>query len=126
MQDDTRTEIARLDERLLGFNRLMEERKEAVYAAFNAAEKAREEAAAVQLRVNASQNEFRAALSDQARLFVSRVELEAVKDRMVLLEKGGSAGTGHEHGRDKVVDLLLRILPIGISLFVLWQLNKPR
>jgi chromosome segregation ATPase len=76
MQNDTRIEIARLDERLRGLDRLLEEREKQVRIAFVNAEKAVDKAEAAQRVVNSTQNEFRGAMSDANRLYMPRSECE--------------------------------------------------
>ena len=68
--------VARLDERVKALYTLLDERAKQVYIAFKAAEKATDTALQAQQRVNLTQNEFRGALSDSARLLMPRAESE--------------------------------------------------
>ena len=68
--------VARLDERVKALYTLLDERAKQVDIAFKAAEKATDTALQAQQRVNLTQNEFRGALSDSARLLMPRAEAE--------------------------------------------------
>ncbi len=98
MQQDTSIEIARLDERLRGLDRLLEEREKQVRIAFVNAERAVEKAEAAQRIVNTTQNEFRGALKDQATTFSTRAETDRLLERVQALERGEAGGRGHMGG----------------------------
>jgi hypothetical protein len=98
MQQDTSIEIARLDERLRGLDRLLEEREKQVRIAFVNAERAVEKAESAQRIVNTTQNEFRGALKDQAGTFATRAETDRLLERIQALERGESGGRGHSGG----------------------------
>ena len=98
MQTDTSIEIARLDERLRGLDRLLEEREKQVRIAFVNAEKAVEKAEIAQRIVNQTQNEFRGALKDQAGTFVTRGEADRLLERIQSLERIVAGGSGHTGG----------------------------
>jgi hypothetical protein len=145
MQDDTRNQIGRIwaevsrlsaenvrqEERLISTREILAEREKQLRAAFASSEKAIEKAENAQLRVNQTQNEFRGALDDAAQvsekrlgIFVQRSELDAVKDRVQALERGGSQNQGRGIGMDKAQDILLRVLPLLVSLFALYMIYK--
>lgn len=119
MQKDTQAEIVRLDERIKGLDRLLEERQTALRAAFAASEKAVEKAENAQLRVNLAQNEFRGALSDQAKFLASKENLEALDRRVQLVERAISGGAGGSSAFAAAKHDVFTIIAILISLAVL-------
>jgi hypothetical protein len=94
MQDDTKVALARLEERVTGVVTLLNEREKALGFAFAASEKAVDKAEGSQLRVNLAQNEFRAALSDQAKQFITRAEHDQLDKRVQALERSFTGGEG--------------------------------
>jgi hypothetical protein len=116
LQGDTAGEIARLDERLKGLDRLLDEREKALRAAFAASEKAIEKAEGAQLRVNAAQNEFRGALNDMTKSYITRIEFEGLDKRMQATERSNAGMVGRIGGALGVISLLLVIGELLIRL----------
>jgi hypothetical protein len=94
------------------------EREKSVTAALTAAEKAVDKAEQAQLRVNVTQNEFRATLKDQAADLMPRAETELlVRDLRDQIEQ--LRGSRRE-GTNASTDLLARFLPILIAIIALY------
>lgn len=106
---------ARLEERVQALYRLLDERARQVELALASAEKATDKAQEAQSRVNATQNEFRGALTDQNKLFASRESMDRILDRVSALEAGAAGGLGRAGGASSAQDLLLSVLPILIA-----------
>jgi hypothetical protein len=116
VQPDTTAEIVRLDERLRGLDRLLDEREKALRAAFAASEKAIEKAEGAQLRVNAAQNEFRGALSDMTKNFITRVEFDSLDKRVQAVERSNAGMIGKIGGALGVISLLLVVAELAMRL----------
>lgn len=116
MQRDTAAEIARLDERIKALDRLLEERQLALRNAFVSSEKAIDKAEGAQLRVNAAQNEFRGALSDQTKTMASRIELDGLDKRVQAVERTLSSNWGHSGGVSSAQDIIFKVLPLLIAI----------
>lgn len=82
-----RAEISRLDERINGQDRLTEEREKALRAAFASSEKAVDKAEGAQQRVNVAQNEFRLALSDSSKAQSEATKLFATRNELESADK---------------------------------------
>ena len=96
MQNDTRAEIARLDERIKTLNILLAEREKQLHTAFASAERATLKAEEAQSRVNATQNEFRGALKDAQGTFAPRTEMDRILERVQTLERTTINRAEHE------------------------------
>jgi len=122
---EVKAELARHDERLKTLHILLAERQEQLKIAFTASEKAVAKAEEAQLRVNATQNEFRGALKDQAATLATKEALEKLDARVQNIEKGDSLGAGKEAGVSSTQALVFKVLPIVVSIgaaaFALWK-----
>ena len=118
MQQDTSIEIARLDERLRGLDRLLEEREKQVRIAFVNAEKAVEKAETAQRIVNTTQNEFRGALKDQAGTFATQLEVDRLLERVQAIERMEAGGAGRVRANKDHWASIISAVSLGVSIIV--------
>lgn len=107
--------LARLEERVIALDRILQEREKQVTQAVASVARATDKAEEAQLRVNLAQNEFRGALKDQNDTKASVNDLTSLDKRVQNLERGASAGTGHSSGVGSSREILFQVLPLLLA-----------
>lgn len=115
MQEDTDVLIARLYERVDALSRLLDEREKQVRWSLDAVEKATAKAEAAQRAVNATQNEFRGALKDQAAALATKSEVSSLDNRVQALERRAAGGESRTVAFGSASSLVFNILPLVLS-----------
>lgn len=122
---DTREIAVRLEERVTAHDTLFIEREKQVRLAFDAVSVATQKAEEAQSRVNATQNEFRGALRDQADTLATKNDLAHLVERVQRLEQSAWSVTGRTGGFGAAQTLLFQLLPLIVSVIalvaILWK-----
>lgn len=106
----------RTAERVKAHDVLFREREKQVQLAFAAGNLATAKAEEAQQRVNAAQNEFRGALSDQADRLASKGDLAHLESRVKIIEELSWKGAGRSGGFGSAQALLFQVLPILVAI----------